>query len=131
LEETMLKRGIAWVTPVAVIVAASACGGTPSSTAGEEETGQASSADKPGGAHGGDFHGDGDRDHHGGVHHGWFGGRWVPGNWGWANGQWVVGGGVQYTCVVDDDCVGPLGPGVAVCSYDPMVALGYCIAPNW
>jgi hypothetical protein len=61
---------------------------------------------------------------------GWVGGRWAPG-WGWVNGQWIAGGAGQYTCVTDLDCVGPLGPNVAVCSYDPALALGYCIAPNW
>jgi hypothetical protein len=65
-----------------------------------------------------------------GVRRGWVGGRWAPG-WGWSGGRWIVGGGAQYTCVTNLDCVGPLGSGVAICSYDPAVALGYCVAPSW
>ncbi len=65
-----------------------------------------------------------------GVRRGWVGGRWAPG-WGWSGGRWIVGGGAQYTCVTNLDCAGPLGPGVAVCSYDPAVALGYCVSPGW
>jgi hypothetical protein len=55
---------------------------------------------------------------------------WAPG-WGWSHGVWVAGGTGQYTCVTDVDCAGPLGTGVAVCSYDPAVALGYCVGPSW
>lgn len=66
----------------------------------------------------------------GGFYRGWSNGRWAPG-WGWANGTWVVGGGAQYSCVVDADCVGAVGPNVAVCDFDPTVNLGYCVAPTW
>ncbi len=85
-----------------------------------------------GGERGGVFGGRGERrgERGEGFRHGWVNGRWAPG-WGWSHGQWIVGGGDQYTCVSDPDCAGPLGPGVAICSYDPTVALGYCIAPNW
>jgi hypothetical protein len=66
----------------------------------------------------------------GGVRRGWVGGAWAPG-WGWRNGVWVVGGTGQYSCVHDIDCAGPLGPGVAVCDFEPSLGLGQCVAPNW
>jgi hypothetical protein len=97
VEETMLKQGLAVLAPAALIVAATACGGEPSSTTSAYE-----------------------QDH----------GRWSPG-WGWKDGRWIIGGTVQYTCVTDTDCIGPLGAGVAVCSFDPAVAIGFCIAANW
>jgi hypothetical protein len=64
------------------------------------------------------------------VHRGWVNGRWAPG-WGWSGGRWIVGGVTQISCVVDDDCMASLGAGVAVCSYDPSVALGYCVGASW
>jgi hypothetical protein len=42
-----------------------------------------------------------------------------------------VGGTVQYSCVTDVDCDATLGPGVAVCDFEPTVGLGQCVAPNW
>jgi hypothetical protein len=43
----------------------------------------------------------------------------------------VVGGTTQYSCVTDVDCAATLGPGVAVCDFEPIVGLGQCVAPNW
>jgi len=209
-EGTMLKQAMALLAPVALIVAASACGSPSSSATGEDEQGNrvesTSSAVRQGGTGGGDQgggntrgpsgggvvgagnvpgpsggagggggnvpgpglggggpggnvpvpgggafggrgdHGPGHHEHGGGggygrgghehgpwgarSHRGWVHGRWAPG-WGWSNGQWILGGTSQLTCVSDADCIGPLGPGVAVCSYDPTIALGYCIAPSW
>jgi hypothetical protein len=65
-----------------------------------------------------------------GVRRGWVNGVWAPG-WGWANGAWVSGATVQYSCMTDDDCAAQLGPGVAVCSYEPTYNQGQCVAPGW
>jgi hypothetical protein len=42
-----------------------------------------------------------------------------------------VGGTVQYQCATDFDCDATLGPGVAVCDFEPAVSLGQCVEPNW
>jgi hypothetical protein len=65
-----------------------------------------------------------------GFRRGWVNGRWAPG-WGWNRGVWVAGGAAQYSCVTDVDCAAALGPGVAVCDFEPLVGLGQCVAPNW
>jgi hypothetical protein len=65
-----------------------------------------------------------------GVRRGWVNGVWAPG-WGWNRGVWVVGGGLQYSCTTDVDCAAQLGPGVAVCSFEPTVGLGQCVGPGW
>lgn len=154
MEDAMLER-IAMLAPCVLIAAATACGGESLSTTGQDE--QASpraemrggvqqhgsgGADENGGGalRGSDIRGGGvqgagneGRGNEGratGHERGWVSGRWAPG-WGWSNGVWVVGGGSQYSCRVDDDCIGPLGRGVAICDFDPDIGLGQCVAPNW
>ena len=186
----MLKR-IALLAPIALIVAAAACGGESSSPEDEQSAGQANGAgEAPTGTGDGvaeeDLAGPGSGHHPGnvgpggggikppigsappdggggitppigtdppgggvgirppignvrpgggwgrgpGFRRGWVNGRWAPG-WGWNRGVWVVGGGVQYSCATDVDCAATLGPGVAVCDFEPTVGLGQCVAPNW
>jgi hypothetical protein len=57
-------------------------------------------------------------------------GAWSPG-WGWVGTRWVIGGTSQIRCFADLDCTAQLGPGVAVCMYEPLASLGYCVAPTW